>query len=259
MTVQDLWLKRDQFNLYGKFYLPDQRKGKLPLVIMSHGFRGSHLGTQAYAQQAYEAGYAVYSYDFAGSGDGSEKQSDGNFLDMSVLTQAADLKAVFDQLRERPEIDQNQIYLMGESQGGFVSAYVAGQLSEQVAGLILFYPAFVLQDDAKERLAKYGYGPESRIVMGTQIGAIYNRDATSFDIYQEIMAYQKPVLIVHGDSDKIVPLSYSERAEEVYAQAELVVLPKAGHGFHGDDVHKAGQTMLAYLDQRQADLRGEEI
>lgn len=251
MTVQDLWLKRDDFKIYGKYYCPDEGTGKLPLIIMSHGFRGSHLGTRVYAQAVYEAGYAVYSYDFVGSGDGSAKQSEGDFLDMSVLTQAKDLEAVLIQLRERPEIDSNRVYLMGESQGGFVSAYVAGKIPDQIAGLVLLYPAFVLQDDAKKRVEAYGNGPQATIVMGTQIGAIYNQDALSFDIYQVLAGYRKPVLIVHGDSDKIVPLAYSERAQASYHQAQLLVLPGAGHGFHGQDIQRATQAMLTYLADRE--------
>lgn len=251
MAVQDLWLKRDGFKIYGKYYCPDENSGQLPLIIMSHGFRGSHLGTQAYAEQAYQAGYAVYSYDFVGSGDGSSKQSDGDFLAMSVLTQARDLQAVLGQLQERPEIDPKRVYLMGESQGGFVSAYVAGQIPQEIAGLILIYPAFVLQDDAKKRLEDFRQGPQSCMVMGTQIGAIYNQDALSFDIYQELAGYTKPVLIVHGDSDKIVPLAYSERAQATYQDAKLLVFPGAGHGFHGEDVQRAAQAMLNYLAERE--------
>lgn len=87
--------------------------------------------------------------------------------------------------------------------------------------------------------------------MGTQIGAIYNQDALSFDIYQELAGYTKPVLIVHGDSDEIVPLAYSERAQATYQDAKLLVFPGAGHGFHGEDVQRAAQVMLNYLAERE--------
>ena len=38
-----------------------------------------------------------------------------------------------------------------------------------------------------------------------------------------IGAYTGPVLILHGDKDAIVPLRYSERAAQIFPNAELVV------------------------------------
>lgn len=45
--------------------------------------------------------------------------------------------------------------------------------------------------------------------------------------------YKGDVLILHGDRDGIVPLRYSERAAEVYENAELVVMEGQNHGFMG--------------------------
>ncbi len=61
----------------------------------------------------------------------------------------------------------------------------------------------------------------------------YNEDAVSFDLYDMIGAYTGPVLILHGDKDAIVPLRYSERAAQIFPNAELVVMPGQGHGFMG--------------------------
>ena len=58
-------------------------------------------------------------------------------------------------------------------------------------------------------------------------------DATSFDLYDLIPNYTGPVLLLHGDKDPIVPLSYSERAAETFPNAELIVFPGQGHGFMG--------------------------
>ena len=48
-------------------------------------------------------------------------------------------------------VDSDQLFIQGESQGGFVGAYVAAQIPEKIKGLILWYPAFVIPDDAKRR------------------------------------------------------------------------------------------------------------
>lgn len=40
-------------------------------------------------------------------------------------------------------------------------------------------------------------------------------------------------MIIHGTSDNIVPISYSERAVTTFPNARLVVIDGAGHGFTG--------------------------
>ena len=55
------------------------------------------------------------------------------------------------------------------------------------------------------------------------------------DPYKAVEAYHRPVLIVHGDADAVVPIEYSRRAVKLYKNARLVEIPKAGHGFSGKD------------------------
>ena len=56
------------------------------------------------------------------------------------------------------------------------------------------------------------------------------------------------MLLIHGDADSIVPLSYSERALEVYPSAELKVVEGGGHGFYGEDAGQVTGWMLDYLE-----------
>ena len=95
----------------------------------------------------------------------------------------------------------------------------------------MYFPAFVLQDDARARADANGAFPEKSVIAGKTVGRVYSEDAVSFDIYQVIGAFRGPVLIVHGDADAVVPLEYSERALACYDDAQLVVMPGAGHGF----------------------------
>ena len=56
-------------------------------------------------------------------------------------------------------------------------------------------------------------------------GRAYFEPLLNYDVYTDIAAYDKDVLLIHGDADSIVPLSYSERALKSYASARLEVLP----------------------------------
>ena len=231
-SVQELTLERDGMKIWGELYLPESEE-PLPLVILCHGFGGNHEHMSAYAKAFAGNGFAVYSFDFIGGGYGSK--SDGTMKEMSVLTEAADLSAVLDRMKEQPGIDPDSIFLMGGSQGGFVCSYVAGVRPDDVAGLVCLYPAYVLQDNAWKQTPDPDNIPETINLMGIALGGIYNRDAMSFDIYDIIRNYPGKVLIIHGTVDSIAPISYSERAVEVFPDAELIRYEGANHGFRGKD------------------------
>ncbi len=77
----------------------------------------------------------------------------------------------------------------------------------------------------------------------------YGEDAVSFDIYDVIGNYKGDVLILHGDRDGIVPLRYSERAVDVYENAELVVMASQNHGFIGKARAEAMERKTAFFRQ----------
>ena len=229
--------------LYGILQMPEG-EGPVPLVITCHGFGGNHLGAMDYASAFTAGGYAVFSLDFCGGG--LWNRSDGTMQEMSVLTEARDLNAVIDTFKGDSRF--TNFYLRGESQGGFVASYVAAERPEDIAGLVLEYPAYVLQDDARRRQLPDGSFPETSTLLGMRIGRVYSEDVTSFEIYEHMAAYGGPVLILHGDRDRLVPIRYSERAAEAFPDAELIVMPGQGHGFLGAGREEAKEQELAFMN-----------
>ena len=60
------------------------------------------------------------------------------------------------------------------------------------------------------------------------------------NIYYTKKGKGDPVLLLHGTDDRLVALSYSQRAAEVYGdRCTFVQLPGAGHIFHGGDAEQA--------------------
>lgn len=144
VRVEELWLESGGKKIYGKMYLPGEEKDSYPAVILSHGFNSSSVLNEGYAESFAKEGYAAYIFDFCG-GSPSTK-SDGETTQMSVFTEYQNLSDVMDQIKALDCVDASQLFLFGLSQGGFVSAYTAAQRPDDVKGLILFYPAFVLQE-----------------------------------------------------------------------------------------------------------------
>ena len=117
--------------------------------------------------------------------------------------------------------------------------------------LLRLYPAFVMVDRANELFQSPEEIPDTYYFMWMEVGRAYFEPLLSYDIYDVISAYDRDVLLLHGDADDIVPLSYSERALEAYPSAELKVIPGGGHGFYGEDAHLAVMDILDYLATHQ--------
>lgn len=244
---------RDGLTIRGNlFYTEGER---LPIVIISHGFMANQKTVMKYAKQFAKWGYAAFCFDF--NGGCLKGKSDGKTTDMTVFTEREDLKAVISYAKSLSFTDSGRLILMGCSQGGFVSALTAAQLQEEVTKLILFYPALCIPDDARKgQMILARFDPENipEVVKcgPMKLGRCYPACVKDMDPFAEISVYQGPVLIVHGDADKIVNVSYAIQANKAYkkragqrAECHLKVIEGAGHGFG----RREDRTAIACVEQ----------
>ena len=233
------WCKNGELNIYGKFYYPEgfDASASYPTVIMSHGLGSTAQMVERakWPQAAVAEGFVVYAFDFCGGSLNSK--SDKTFYEMSVLTEVSDLNAVMDFVKSQPYVDTDNLFLFGQSQGGFVSALTAAERAEEVKAMVLVYPAFCLVDDLHTFIPDLSEVTGDRVetAMG-MLGAVYAQDAYDIDVMGTIAGYTGDVLIIHGLEDRTVPLSYSlEAVSTAYSEAasELVVITgkKSAHGF----------------------------
>ena len=234
---EDFSCERDGLTIKGTVFLP---KGKTdcPIAVISHGFMANQMFSQIHAQNLAKMGYAAFCFDFCGGT--LVGSSDGDSTDMSVLTEAEDLKAVIEFAKSQSYTDENELVLLGCSQGGFVSAIVAAEMKEEVDALILLYPALCIPDDARSgemMFAKFDPQnvPETFWCGPMKLGRRYVTDVIEMDPYEIIHQYTGKVLIIHGNQDKTVDISYALRAVETYSQAgadvEMKIIDEGGHMF----------------------------
>ncbi|ABR75426.1 alpha/beta hydrolase [Actinobacillus succinogenes] len=235
--------------IYGKAYRPENMQGKVPLVIFAHELSKTHATMEAYAKSLAEHGVAAYVFDFRGGS--AESKSAGKTTEMSVKTEMRDLQEVIEAAKKWDFVDGNKIVVVGGSQGGVVSALTAAQNPQDIAGLILMYPAFVLEDDAKKFAPDVSKLPSEINYRGwIPLGRDYFDVAKNLDLFSKIGNYTKPVLIIHGDADDIVPMSYINKARSSYqaGNAEIAVIKGGKHIFENENHHRqALQQMLGYL------------
>lgn len=243
---QEMELKNQGQRIYGIAYIPDTEEVKVPLVICAHGLGGSYHTNIAYAEQLASHGIAAYCFDFRGGGG---TMSDGDTTEMSVMTEVSDLEVIMDAAFQWNFVDEDKIVLLGTSQGGITSAIAAARHTDKISGLVLMYPAFLVSDAVHEQFDSLEDVPDTYRFNWITAGRPYAEDMWDYDVYEEIGNYTEKVLLMHGSADNIVPLSYSDRAAEVYEDAEYYVIDGAGHGFNSGAFDEAVRHIFDYLQE----------
>lgn len=221
--------------------------GKKGVAIVSHGFNGTHHFAQDYFETLNSLGYTVYSFDFpCGS---LRSRSDSNTVNMSIIDEKNTLKSVVRHYLDRTDTDPERIVLIGESQGGLVSALAAAELQDTVSQLILIYPALCIPDDWNSRYATEADIPDTTKIWDVPVGRRFFMELRDMDVYGLITRYQGPVQIIHGSKDPIVPVSYSEEAMKRYRNALLGVIPGAGHGFNPKEREISNMFLKEFLEK----------
>lgn len=234
--------------IYGYVTAPvNYRDTKLPTIIFSHGFSGRAESGDAWAHQLAGHGYVVYSFDFMGATE--QSRSGNDVLAMSPFTEKDDLDAVLTMIRGQQFVDTQNIFLMGQSQGGVVSTMVAAERNDDIAGLILLYPAYVLFDDARTLFSSVDQIPPTYTHRGKEIGRVYFEHALDFDPYAQMSSVTKPVLLMHGTADRVVPISYAERAARTFPDVHFERIDGAGHKFNSAQIDQSVRFIEQYLSE----------
>ena len=220
--------QRNGKKIYGELYRP-VGDGPFPGIVIAHGLNANCDYARDFARVLAENGVVAYIFDFQGGGVNS--RSGGNITEMSVLTEAADFKVVFNAVKNLSYVDETRMFVMGESMGGFVSTYIAGTMSKDIKGLIALYPAYNLGGEGVKMMVKYNLVPEKMSFLGVTLGRKFFTDLATVDIYSAMANFKGKAVLIHGTKDEIVPISCSQQAVKKMKNAKLVTVNGGGHGF----------------------------
>jgi len=244
---KELWIQNGNRHIYGIVSKPAHTGEKQPVAIISHGFNGTHHYGRSYFETLNNMGYQVYVFDFPCGSVNS--RSDNNTMNMSVLDEKSDLEAIVSYFKQQPDVDKNGIVLIGESQGGFVTALASASIKKDVKALVLVYPALCIPDNWNERYPTTDVIPDTTKMWGVSLGRRFFLEVRDIDVFNSIKKFKKPVLIVQGDKDPVVSMADSKRAVKTYKKARLHVIPGAGHGFKPEEQRQSLIQIKAFLEE----------
>lgn len=247
-------------------YIPSGATQPLPVAIWTGGSAWmSDAGKRTapgVAAQLNPVGYAV-----AGVSIRSSSQ-------VKFPGQLHDIKAAIRWLRANAakyNLDANRIAMMGDSSGGWTTAMAAltgdvpelegtvgtTGVSSRVQAAVAFYPPtnFLTMDQwALRKCTPPGChddepSPESRLV-GCAIQSCPEKVQAANPV-RYVSATDPPMLILHGNSDPLVPHNQGEQLymalNKACREATFISLPKAGHGpwngFLTNDAIREGATI----------------
>ncbi len=157
-------------------------------------------------------------------------------------------------------VDANRLGVHGGSAGGHLSLMLglasdAGEPaaeelfkreSNRVASVVAYFPPVDLRDWARGPIP---VTPEQRFP------ALNFEKEKAADISPILFVTpdDPPTLLSHGDADRTVPISHSQRLIQVLKEksitSDFITLPGAGHGFRDADADKARAALIAWFEK----------
>jgi dipeptidyl aminopeptidase/acylaminoacyl peptidase len=242
----------DGLRLAGELHRPEAA-GPHPGLCICHGipavpFNPQDTGYHDLAARFAASGFATLLFNFRGAG-----LSDGDF---DMLGWSRDVGAALTALSAVDSVDASRLFLMGFSGGAAASIHRAAY-DARVSGVV----SCASPADFRDLIE--GPALAACISRWREIGII--RDAafpTDMDAwvsgFLEVAPVAhvgrippRPLLLMHGDADEVVPVSHAHRLFEAAGQlAQLVIVPGGAHRLRVDE--RAMSAALEWLHSHTA-------
>ena len=243
---REFYFEYDNIPLHMKLDFPEGftpgEGAKCPLVIVQHGFTG-HMEEDhiiAVARALNEAGFATLRTELYGHG-----KSGGEFIDHTLFKWLSEMIGIIDYAKELDFV--SELFLCGHSQGGLLVMLAGAMKQDVIRAIIPLSPAAMIPDDARAGIMLgYQFDPKHlpeiiTLEDGLQLKGNHLRVSQLIRVEPAIDAFEKEVLIIHGDEDECVPYQVAVDAANRYKNARLVTIKGDDHcyGHHLDQVTAA--------------------
>lgn len=232
--------------LAGNFWKADSDLG----IVMAHGFAGYKEEKNGkftdIAESLNEAGFNVLAFDFSGCGESDDDT-------ITVENEVDDMESAVDFMESR---GLSRLGVLGVSNGGLVALRNAScfealvLMAPQTAGL-KNYREDLMTEKQREELREKGFYVkmrEGRPRERHKIGEKAIRYKESFDQEDLLSGIERPVLIIHGVEDNVVPIKDSRRAIEKLDDSRLVEVQD--NHYLDDSVEKVAKLSIDWFEEK---------
>lgn len=209
----------DGLTLHAKRFTPAETSNRWAILI--HGYGRDGTFAYDYAEEYLKRGWNVLIPDLRAAGT-----SDGQFITMGAL----ESRDIADWTTKLPA--DAQIIIHGVSMGATTTILAAARQPNNLVAIVedcgftSAYEMFTAQIDKLFGLPEYPVMPLANIVCKFKTGVKIS-DAAPIDVIDKINV---PVLFIHGDADKLIPLEMMERLYNACAAPkEKFIVAGAGH------------------------------
>ncbi len=254
----------------------DEVENAKATVILTHGI-AEHSGRyEAITKALNDASYSVVRYDVRGHG-----QSQGARGRLKSYHQTIDDLHALVEMEKK--LKPKKLFIFGHSMGGLI-VNMYGVKYHDVDGIISSAaPSYFIKDVLPFRFIGYkwlGFIPRKTDFADDQLSRIkeveeaYVNDPLNLKKFyfslaggmmvggvrylnKNIKSYETPVLLLHGEDDKIVPVEFSKRLFELIPveDKELITYPKSYHEILNDlDQEIVRKDIIKWLDKKVKEL-----
>jgi dipeptidyl aminopeptidase/acylaminoacyl peptidase len=237
------------------WFIPAKPEGRRPGIVLTHGWSSNAEQLLPVAAFLRDAGFHSLLFSVRGHGDSSP----ADFV--SIVQYAADIRGAVDYLTSRDHVDTERIGLLGHSMGAAASLLEASKDDRVKA--VVSSAGFADFGDLTAQLLKWRRLP---IFPFRWLIQWFWRERTGLTVLEVnpveiIRRVDCPVLLLHGDLDRVVPPNQLKKLQSRGSAASLQSVMVAGHNHN--DIYRSDifeQEVLRFfreeLEQRRVAVDG---
>tara|TARA_B100000315_G_scaffold45852_1_gene40650 strand:- start:3673 stop:4425 length:753 start_codon:yes stop_codon:yes gene_type:complete len=203
LPLEDVWFQAaDGTPLFGWYV---QASAQAPVLLWCHGNAGNIAHRLGNLAHLFHQGLSVFLFDYRGYGRSHGKPSERGLYQ--------DALAAYAYLTTVRKIASKRLVVFGRSLGSAVAGYVVSQQS--AAGLILesSFPSIAYM------ARTHYFGLPAHWLLRAR-----------FDLVSRLRNVKVPLLVIHGDRDRIVPIQLGKAVyETVMTSKDFYIVSGAGH------------------------------
>ena len=234
MEEQIYFKNHDGENLAGTLHLPDQPSQFG--IVLGHCFTCTRHTTilRRLAKDLIEEGFIALRFDFSGNG-----QSEGEFSQSTYSKQITEMQKAVEIVASNGAA---WIGMAGHSMGGLISFLTASQtesvnavcaIGSRLTAMKATHFLSQTQREILENTGQVSFTSRGRFLTVTED---FFSDADRFELQQILQAFHKPLLMIHGDQDKIIPVREANRAREISTRSvDVEIIAGGDHMFSRED------------------------